>query len=324
MSGALGSWVTASLFLACSGAAGCGGTAVTLHAPRCAKSAAREEPARVEVEPMTARPDAAADSNVALGHPGPAEVLTSGMKEELSARALTGGAPGGYRVRCTMDRFALRARVGMVGTATIAALYVDLACAIETIDAPKLVWRGALRARSAATATTPLASETALVQSLADRAMSDASRELASDLAVRVLGLGGGPSARVFADEAARAASSGVDDTLFGGAGLSEAPDRAALALPSLRDLDPSVRAAAWNAVALAMGPGDRWFAGDPVMDDDAVVRFYEYKALARHAEPSSLAKLGQARKREEEPWLQELLTDALATGGLGLPRRPR
>ncbi len=301
---------------------GCGAAAVTLHAPRCARSDAREAPARVDVEPIVARPDAAADSTVALGHPAPAEVLTTAIKEELSARALTGGASDGYRVKCTLDRFALRTRVGMVGSAAIATLYVDLGCAVERLAGGAMEWRGALRGRSMATSTTPLAGETGLVQQLADRALSDVSRELASDLAVRVLGLGGAPSARVFKDEAARATSGGVDDTLFGGAALSEAPDRVGLVVPSLRDLDPAVRAAAWNAVAMAMGPGQRWFGGDPAPDEEPIVRFYQYKALARSASVPSLAKLKEARRHEEEGWLLELVDDALATGGLGLPRR--
>ena len=303
---------------------GCGATPVTLHAPRCARSSAREAPTRIDVEPIVARPGAAEDSTVALGHPEPAEVLTTGLKEELAARALTGGDSGGYRVKCTLDRFALRSRAGLVGSAAVATVYVDLGCSIEALAGGALVWRGALRGRSMATATVPLSSETALVQSLADRALSDASREIASDLAVRVLGLGGVPSARVFADEAARASASGVDDTPYGSAALSEAPDRAALAVPSLRDLDPKVRAAAWNAIAMALGPHDRWFGGDPAPDDEAIVRFYQYKALARSASGWSLAKLKEARRYEEEPWLQELVDDALATGGLGLARRGR
>jgi hypothetical protein len=303
---------------------GCGAGAVTLHAPRCARSDARETPARIDVEPIVARPDAGADSTVSVGHPEPAEVLTTGLKEELAARALTGGDPRGYRVRCTLDRFALRTRVGMVGSQAIATVYVDLGCVVEELAGGTMSWRGALRGRSMAASTTPLSSETALVQQLADRAFADVSRELASDLAVRVLGLGGAPSARVFADEAARATSGGVDDTLFGGAALSEAPDRVALVVPSLRDLDPQVRAAAWNAIAMAMGPRERWFGGDPSPDDEPVVRFYQYKALARSASAPSLAKLKDARRHEDEPWLQELVDDALATGGLGLPRRGR
>ena len=304
---------------------GCGGAAVSLHAPRCARSVARSEPTRVDLEPLTTRKDATLDSTVVLGHPEPAEVLTTALKEELDARALTGGEPGGYRVRCSLDRFALRMRMGMIGSATIATMYVDLGCAVETRTGQALIWRGALRSRSMATAATPLtplSSETALVQSLADRTMSDASRELASDLAVRVLGLGGVPSARVFADEAARAASGGVDDTLYGAVALAEAPDRVGLALPSLRDADPAVRAAVWNAVAMAAGPGDRWFAGDAPPDDEPVVRFYQYKALARSGSRVSLAKLRDLKKHEEEAWLVEMIDDALATSGLGLARR--
>jgi hypothetical protein len=301
---------------------GCSGTAVTLHAPRCARSVARTDAARVDVEPIASRKDASADSTVDLGHPGPAAVLTSALKEELDARALTGGEPEGYRVRCTLDRFALRMRMGIVGSAAIATMYVDLGCAVEKRAGDVLLWRGALRGRSMATGATPLSSETALAQSLADRAMSDASRELASDLAVRVLGLGGAPSARVFADEAARAASGGVDDTLYGSVALSEASDRVGLVLPSLRDVDPAVRAAAWNAVAMAAGPGERWFAGDATPDDEPTVRFYQYKALARSGSLLGLSKLKDARRHEEEAWLLEMLDDALATGGLGLPRR--
>jgi len=45
-----------------------------------------------------------------------------------------------------------------------------------------------------------------------DRMMSDAAREMASDLLVRVLGLTGVPSARAFEDEQQQKEIAGIDD----------------------------------------------------------------------------------------------------------------
>ncbi len=300
------------------------GAPITLHAPTCAPSAARTQPAKVDLEPIGVRDGAQESTTVDLAHPAPAEVLTSGMQSELAGRALSGGEPGGYRTRCILQRFALRASVGLAAMNAVATLYVDLRCTIERLADQKEVWRGALAARAMARASGAFASESRLIQRLADRVMSDASRELASDLAVRVLGLEGAPSSRVFGDEAARDDASGVDDTSLGSLALAEAPDRIPPILPSVHDVEPTTRAAAWNAIAMSAGPDTPWYAGLVVLDDEATVRFYQYKALARRASANSLAQLRDAVEREEETWLVELVKDALATGGLALVRRPR
>jgi hypothetical protein len=309
------------LFVAALAAAACGG-AITLHPPTCAPSAARQ-PTPVSVEPITPRADATRDSTVSWGHPTASEVVTAAIKSELAARALEGGEPGGYRVRCTLDRFALRSFPRFAGTGAVVVLYIDLGCDVDRALDHGDVWKGALRGRAIASATAAPATDSGLVQTLVDRTLSDASREIASDLAVRVLGLGGVPSARVFADEAARSRTAGIDDSPFGQAALAETIDRAEgkLAL-STRDLDPATRAGAWNAIAMAAGPGDPVYAGQIKPDEEAVVRFYQYKALARAMNPASLTRLRGLATRDEEPYLAELANDALATGGLGVPRR--
>jgi hypothetical protein len=305
--------------------AACGGP-ITLHPPLCAPSDARE-PARVDIDPISTRKGAEDDSNVAWGHPPPAEALTAGMQSEIAARALEGGEPGGYRVKCSLDRFALRSFPRFAGTGATLTLYVDLGCAVERRHDDVDVWRGALRARAIGSASAAPATDAGLVQKLADRVMSDASRELVSDLVVRVLSLGGAPSSRVFADEAARTRTAGVDDSPFGPAALAEAIDRVASAEGrglglSTRDLDPATRAGAWNAIAMAAGPGDPLYAGEVTPDEEPIVRFYQYKALARASSKASLERLRELAAREDEPYLAELAKDARATGGVGVARR--
>jgi hypothetical protein len=281
----------------------------------------------VDLEPLGTRRGAEGDSTVDWGHPPPAVALTAGMQSELAARALEGGDTGGYRVTCVLDRFALRSFARFAGTGATLTLYADLGCAAERAADRVAIWRGALRARAIASAGAAPGTDSGLVQKLADRVMSDASRELASDLVVRVLGLGGAPSARVFPDEATRARTAGVDDSPFGPAALAEAIDRVANAEGrglglSTRDLDPATRAGAWNAIAMAAGPGDPLYAGDVTPDEEPVVRFYQYKALARAASAASLGRLRDLAAHEHEAYLAELASDALATGGIGVPRR--
>jgi hypothetical protein len=146
-----------------------------------------------------------------------------------------------------------------------------------------------------------------------------------SDLVVRVLALGGVPSARVFPDEQARAASGGIDDTPFGASALTEATDRApgSSTVTGLAAMDrATARAASWNAIAMTAGPDGPWFASAVSFDEDPLVRFYQYKALARQGSATALAQIKDELSREEEAWLAELAKDALATGGIGLPRR--
>jgi hypothetical protein len=96
-------------------------------------------------------------------------------------------------------------------------------------------------------------------------------------------------------------------------------------AMRASSDHDPELRAAAWNVVAMAAGPGDPWQAGATLhLDDDALVRFVQYKALARLGTPAALHQLSSAAEREDDPVLSELVADAIKTGGTGLPRSRR
>ena len=116
----------------------------------------------------------------------------------------------------------------------------------------------------------------------------------------------------------------GIDEGLIGDMALAERIDRAAIDV-ALGDPLVSVRAAAWNAVAMSVGPGDPWPLGDTfVTDDDARVRFYQYKALAREASAATLVQLQTAAKSEPDAMLAELAADALASGGIGSPRLSR
>lgn len=303
----------AVLALAC---VSCGG-ALTLSAPNVAPSRARE-PTPVSLDPIA--PGPAVVGNFAP--PGPAAVLTAAMNAELAGRALHGGDPGGYTVRCTLDRFALRHHASVTEGRALLALYADLSCEATRVADGRAAWRGELRARTCAAESHLLGSDPGTTKRLADRALSDAAREMASDLAIRALGLTAEPSARVFADEAEQQAGAGLDDSPFGPAALSETAGAMDAAMRATSDHDPQLRAAAWNVVAMAAGPGDPWQAGATLsLDDDALVRFVQYKALARLGSPAALQQLAAAGAREDAPILSELVADALKSGGTGLPR---
>jgi len=153
--------------------------------------------------------------------------------------------------------------------------------------------------------------------------VSDASRELASDLAVRALGLTASPSRRIYADVTVEQAIGGIDDTPYGAVALAEDPASLGKAISDAPMLAPVPRAGAWNAIALATGPGDGWVAGGSLhLDDEPLVRFQQYKALGRLGTKTALEQLTRAASGEREPLLAELLIDTLAIHGIGLARR--
>jgi hypothetical protein len=297
----------------------CGG-ALALSAPNVAPSQAREA-TPVSMDPIT--PGAGVAGS--FEPPGPASVLTAAMNAELAGRALHGGERGGYLARCTLDRFALRQHASVTEGRALLALYADLSCEARRVADGSLTWRGELRARTCAAENHLLGSDPGTKKRLANRALSDAAREMASDLAIRALGLRAEPSARVFADEADQESAAGFDDSPFGPAALSETTASMNAALRATSDHDPQLRAAAWNVVAMAAGPGDPWQAGATLpLDEDALVRFVQYKALARLGSPAALQQLATAAAKEDDSVLAELVADTLKSGGTGLPRLRR
>jgi hypothetical protein len=302
--------------------AGCGGGPIALHAPNISPSSVQGGTA-VELEPVAPGPAGAVAADIAP--PGPAAVLTAAMTAEIAGRGLRGGEPGGYVVRCTLDRFAPRWHMGITQGSELLVLYVDLSCEARRASDRAIVFRGELRGRTASAAPNVIGSDSNVTARLVDRAMSDAAREMASDLATRALALQSAPSARVFADETQLQATAGLDDAPYGPAALQENPAAVAGALRSLGEHDAPMRAAAWNVAAMAAGPGDPWPAGSSMkLDDDPLVRFVQYKALARFGGESARARLQQAAREEDEPLLVEFVRDALATDGTGLPRSRR
>jgi hypothetical protein len=243
------------------------------------------------------------------------------MNEELHGRALQGDAAG-FAAECRLDRFAIRTHSAMSSSSALTTMFVDMSCTARRRQDGAPVWRGELRARTVATAGVLFAGDDGSLESRVTRMFGDASRELASDL-VRALALGSSPSARVFRNEAAARIQSGIDDTPLGPAALAEKPEGVAPVLPSLKDEEsPLTRASAWNVVALAAGPADPWLAGASLaLDQDAYVRFYQYKALGRLGTPPALRQLQAALGSEDEPQLAELLRDTLASGGIGVTR---
>jgi hypothetical protein len=309
--GALG--VLLGSFLSCS-------RPLLLHAPVVAPTQARE-PTAVDLEPIAERTRIAGD----YAPPGPAAVLTTAMKAELAGRALRGGEPGGYGVRCGLDRFAVRVHANMGDAEEMVALYADLSCEARRTSDGAVVWRGELRGRACAAEPNVFGSDADTTRRLADRAVSDAAREMASDLALRALVLAADPSARVFADEAQLRAGAGLDDTPYGPAALEENEAAIEGAMGAAGERDATMRAAAWNVVAMAAGPGERWSAGESLrLDEDPFVRFVQYKALARLGTAKALALLGAAAEKEEHTLLAEFLHDAIAARGIGLARSRR
>jgi hypothetical protein len=299
---------------------GCGGS-LTLHAPGVVSSVSRD-PVRVDLDPIELRQGAVVGE---FAPPGPAAVLTAAMGQELAGRALLGGEAGGYDVHCALDRFALRIEERITESAELVALYADLACEVKRARDGVAVWRGELRGRACAEGSNILGGTLGVTQRLVDRTLSDAARELASDLAIRALGLRATPSARAFADEGEQRAAAGLDDTPWGAAALQENPASVDHALKTLDAHDMVLRAAAWNVVAMAAGPGDPWPAASAmVLDDEPLVRFEQYKALARRGSPESLAQLRAAADKDGDSVLAELARDAVASGGIGLERARR
>lgn len=299
----------------------CGG-ALTLNAPNVVPSLARE-PTRVDLDPVEVAGPAAVQGD--FDPPGPAAVLTASMTQELEGRALTGGAPGGYTVRCALDRFAVRSETRLTQSAEMLALYADLSCTAVRARDGVAVWRGELRGRADAEGSNVLGSSAGVKQRLLNRAFSDAAREMASDLALRALGLRAAPSARVFADDGQQKAASGLDDTPWGAAALEQNAGAVERALRTLDTRDTALRAGAWNVVAMAAGPDNPWVAGEKLrLDDEPLVRFVQYKALARHGGDAALGQLRAAAQTEGDWVLRELLEDALATRGIGVARGTR
>jgi hypothetical protein len=298
----------------------CSSGPIAFHAPDIAPGSARE-PTAVELERIV--PGASIKGDFA--DPGPAAVLTAAMKAELAGRALHGGEPEGYAVHCTLDRLALREHADMTDSEAMVVLYVDLSCEAKRASDGAPVWRGALRGRTGSSAPNLLASDKSTTQRLADRAFSDAAREMASDLAVRALALVGEPSARVFTDETGQRTGAGLDDSPYGPAALLENAAAVPGALRSLGEHDSTMRAAAWNVAAMAAGPGEPWMAGERMtLDDDPLVRFEQYKALGRLGSAGAKRQLSLATEKEGDVLLAEFLRDSLASGGIGLARSQR
>lgn len=300
--------------------AGCGSRLLSLHAPNVAPATSRT-PTALDIDAIADGPPGSIAGDYAA--PGPAAVFTGALKAEIAGRALEGGETGGYAVRCKLDRFAVRSRAAIAEGVERVVVYADLSCEARRNSDGAAVWRGELRGRTAASGPNIISSDVDTTQRLTDSAISDASREMASDLAVRALGLHGPPSARVFGDEGQLHDIGGLDDTPYGADALAERAAGVAGAMQGLKELNARLRAAAWNVVAMAAGPGDPWNAGDTIaLDDDALVRFVQYKALARLGSAEALDRLNQAISKEDDPLLVELLRDAVATLGTGFPRK--
>lgn len=307
--------------------AGCGSTPLALHAPQTVASANDVGSTPIDFEPITmpktANPIVKGDLDFAP--PSPADVLTSAIGSELRARTFHGGDHAGYVVKCRLDRFAFRTDTEL--RYALALLYVDMNCNITKKSDASLAWRGELRGRGIAAAKkNEFDHEDDMWQAFADRAMSDVTRELASDIAVGALGLQGSATVRSFANDDTEKATSSVNDGPLGPVALAEDVGQTKrMAVPELNSRFSAVRATAWNAVALASFPDEPWIGGiDTVLDEDAYVRFFQYKALARHGSRATMLEVRRAYKKENQDLLKEFLKDLVASDGLTFPRDAR
>lgn len=306
---------------------GCGSTHIALHEPQCVTRGREAGATTIDFQPISlpSESDPVVPGDYALTPPPPNDVLTSAISSELNSRALKGGASGGYVVQCKLDRFALRMDTEL--RHAIAVLYVDLNCSMFVKSDHALVWRGELRGRGMTGGPkNAFDHEDDMWQAYADRIMSDVVRELATDIAVGALHLQQTVSARAFANEDAEHQTAGVNDSPLGPVALSGDVALATRdAVPELRSRVAGIRATAWNAIAMASSPDSAWIGGvDTVLDDDAFVRFFQYKALARHGSRATLLELRRAHKRENQDLLKEFLKDAVESDGLGFPRNIR
>jgi hypothetical protein len=306
---------------------GCASTPIALHAPQTVASASDAGATPIDFERITLPKtnDPVVKGDLDFAPPSPADVLTSAVGSELRARTFHGGDHAGYIVRCRLDRFAFRTDTQL--RYALAILYVDLSCTITTKSDNTLAWRGELRGRGIAAARkNEFDHEDDMWQAFADRTMSDVTRELASDIAVGALDLRGSATVRAFSNDDTEKATSAVNDGALGPVALAEdVPQTKRLAVPELTSRFSAVRAVAWNAVALASFPDEPWIGGiDTVLDEDAFVRFFQYKALARHGSRATLLEVRRAHKRETQDLLKEFLKDLVASDGLTFPRQAR
>jgi len=133
---------------------GCVPKGLRLNAPNIAEAAARD-PTPVEVEPITSGGGIAG----IYYEPGPAAVLTAAISGELRGRALHGGEPGGYAVRCSLDRFATRTHTSVTDGQETLTAYADLSCEAKRVEDGAVVWRGELRGRTSASEPNVLGSD---------------------------------------------------------------------------------------------------------------------------------------------------------------------
>jgi len=307
--------------------AGCSSTPITLNGPQTVANANAADATPIDFERITLpkREDPVVIGDLKFAPPPPADVLSSVIASELRARAFQGGDRAGYVARCRLDRFAFRTDTEL--RYAIAILYVDLSCSVTSKSDGSLAWRGELRGRGiGAGRKNEFENEDAMWQAFADRSMSDVTRELVSDLAVGALGLSGVASVRAFSNDDAEKATSSVNDGPLGPVVLAENPALTKReAVPQLTSRISPERAVAWNAVAMSSFPDEPWIGGiDTVLDEDAFVRFFQYKALARHGSRATLLELRRANKKETQDLLKELLKDLLASDGLTFWRHER
>ncbi|MEO8874880.1 MAG: hypothetical protein ABI461_04765 [Polyangiaceae bacterium] len=323
----LASFPIAPIALAGAALTGCGSSLVMLNPPQTMARAAQAGTTPIDFEAITLPrvEDPVVPGDLKLAPPPPADVLTSALRSEIHSRAFHGGDAAGYTVKCRLDRFALRTDTQL--RYAIALLYIDLNCTVLAKTDGSIAWRGELRGRGiGAGGKKEFDGEDAMWQAFTDRSFSDVTRELVSDLGIGALGLKGTAGVRAFSNDDTEKATASVDDSTLGPVVLAE--DVALTrrdAVPELQSRISPMRATAWNAVAMSSFPDEPWIGGvDTVLDVDAFVRFFQYKALARHGSRATLTELRRAYKIENQDLLKELLKDLVASDGLNFPRQAR
>ncbi len=313
---AQGAWLAAGALAL----AGCGAGPLVLDAPDIARAVARA-PSPVEVEPI-------ADGAAIVGDympPGPAAVLTAAMNTELAGRALHGGESGGYSVRCTLDRFAVRShasrrawrrrRRGSPSTPT---------CRARPPRArPRRHVAGRAARRAVAEGSNLLGSGASVRQRCRPGVLRRGARDGERPRAPRARPAGRAERPRLRRRRPAEAAA-GLDDSPFGAAALEQNGAPSSARAKGSHD--------GTRTCARARGTSSRWRRGrrslgrgrEAALDDEPRVRFVQYKALARHGGDAALAQLRRRRADRGRLGAARAAGGALATRGIGVARGTR
>lgn len=288
------------------------GCAHTVPSPR-ALGTPHDTPSRLRLALMA---DARTGSTNEVG-PDVARVLASEMATELSASAPRLPNRPNHVASCKLERFCIQEDWSRRQDWHLLIAYADVICDVRDASESVTNWRGLIRGRAAAALSPSVDFPERGSRILVDRAIADLGRELASDLLVASLDDRPLATERIFRQPEAKVVFGGVLDAPRANLALVQDAERARELVEST-DKSPAAMARHWNAIGLLAGGGRPWLGGIRTnLSSDALVRFFQYKALARHASPATLRELERASAEEPISILQVFALDAVASSGL-------